>query len=203
LDKLENNEYEEFFRTRIQVDFENDQTPPHLSLNEVFFAEKDASRPTVHETVVDGLPPFVQRSSGVIVCTGTGSTAWMSSASMICKSDLSMIMDRAKIQMDEKGLNELCKNVNDACVFDPALPQLQYYVREPVLNGWFGIHDTPLTSVPRRGFTPELHLKSYAWDGQLTFDGVRQADVPYGEYLKISAAPLRSSFFTVKFKKEL
>lgn len=48
--------------------------------NDVVVAERDPGRPIVVELRVDEHPPEIQRSSGVLVCTGTGSTAWMSNA---------------------------------------------------------------------------------------------------------------------------
>jgi NAD+ kinase len=53
---------------------------PRYALNEVFIAESDASRPSFYNIGVDQHQRETQRSSGIIVCTGTGSSAWHYSA---------------------------------------------------------------------------------------------------------------------------
>lgn len=47
-----------------------------LALNDVFIAEAHAARTTYYELQIDDQPIRKQKSSGIIVSTGTGSTAW-------------------------------------------------------------------------------------------------------------------------------
>jgi len=209
LDKLKLGQFRPLYRTRIQVAFQRaGEMSPLLALNEIFFAERDASRPTVHRTTLPSLgeESFVQRSSGVIVCTGTGSTAWMRSASVIHRDD---IIRTIRAYMDLKGIgqetldddliNMLSERVNEHMEFAPEERKLQYCMRELVLNGWHGNHDQPNTRFPKRGFESSMTIGSLAWDGVLTFDGIESQSVPYGEILNVSIAPLEQSLFTVKF----
>ncbi|KAJ8305736.1 hypothetical protein KUTeg_016281 [Tegillarca granosa] len=49
---------------------------PVLALNEVFIGESLSSRVSYYEIQFDNNPGEKQKSSGVTVCTGTGSTSW-------------------------------------------------------------------------------------------------------------------------------
>ena len=51
----------------------------HYALNEIFFAERDPSHPVSHALFFDGEDEDNYKkklSSGLLACTGTGSTAW-------------------------------------------------------------------------------------------------------------------------------
>lgn len=242
LERIRNGEYTTKIRQRIRIDLvdenNNVKSIDRLALNEVFYAEIDASRPSVHETIVErpygllnqsvNIPSSsssmsgygikrVQRSSGVIVCTGTGSTAWMLSASIIPQSEVRRILLEAVDVLEKRNLElspklknsyesikqengsngnedseydhnevrrevvaEVSRRVREACIFPPDSPNIQYFVREPVLNGWYGRHDTPLSSNPRRGFGKSISLRSLGWDSALTLDGLFTYRMRYG-----------------------
>jgi len=210
LKPLQGGRYSPMYRTRLQVEYGDGNISPHLSLNEIFFAERDASRPTVHETTLGSEPDesVVQRGSGVIVCTGTGSTAWMSSATLLAKSEIQRALryaqeikgDQFKFTDDE--INQICKDLREETFFQPESKLAEYCIREPVLNGWYGEHDEPLTSRPQRGMEEHIKIKSLAWDGVLTFDGIESENVAYGETLNISVAPQEKSLFTLRLDHE-
>ena len=54
-----------------------------LALNEVFMAEKDASKTTAYSIDADGEDVGRFKSSGVIASTGTGSSGWLYSTRRI------------------------------------------------------------------------------------------------------------------------
>lgn len=49
---------------------------PFLALNEVYIGESLSSRLSYYELSIDGDKALKQKSSGLTVCTGTGSTSW-------------------------------------------------------------------------------------------------------------------------------
>jgi NAD+ kinase len=51
-------------------------TTPMLALNEVFIGESHAARVSYYDVQVDNRPMTKQKSSGMTICTGTGSTSW-------------------------------------------------------------------------------------------------------------------------------
>lgn len=47
-----------------------------LALNEVFIGESHAARVSYYDVQLDDGPMMKQKSSGITICTGTGSTSW-------------------------------------------------------------------------------------------------------------------------------
>jgi NAD+ kinase len=84
LDRLISGDFHWRYRHRIRVGMVNQEgfwyELPRYALNEVFIAESDASRPSHYNIGVDQHQRESQRSSGIIVATGTGSSAWYYSA---------------------------------------------------------------------------------------------------------------------------
>lgn len=64
-----------------------------LSLNEIFAAEMDSGKTSVYSLVVDGKNVGKFVSSGLIVSTGSGSTAWLQSARRISYSNVRNILE--------------------------------------------------------------------------------------------------------------
>lgn len=88
LDRLLTGNFQWRLRNRIRVGMVNQDgfwyELPRYALNEVFIAESDASRPSHYNIGIDQHQRESQRSSGIIVCTGTGSSAWHYSAVRCC-----------------------------------------------------------------------------------------------------------------------
>lgn len=88
LDRLLTGNFQWRLRNRIRVGMVNQDgfwyELPRYALNEVFIAESDASRPSHYNIGIDQHQRESQRSSGIIVCTGTGSSAWHYSAVSFC-----------------------------------------------------------------------------------------------------------------------
>jgi hypothetical protein len=83
-------------KSRIQitlVDKQGVSTPVgQFAWNDVVVAERDPGRPIVYELTVDDHAAEIQRSSGVLVCTGTGSTAWMANAAGIHSDQVQAVL---------------------------------------------------------------------------------------------------------------
>lgn len=62
-----------------------------LFLNEIFLAEKDASKTSSYRLIADGLDLGKFKSSGVIVSTGTGSSGWLYGAKRITGDEVKEI----------------------------------------------------------------------------------------------------------------
>ena len=59
-----------------------------LALNEIFMAEKDASKTTAYSIDADGKDVGRFKSSGVIASTGTGSSGWLYSTRRITQQSI-------------------------------------------------------------------------------------------------------------------
>lgn len=55
---------------------------------------------------------------------------------MVSKPDVERILKAGGLQnYNDSKLDEICKRVNGDCVYSPESRELQYFVREPVMNG--------------------------------------------------------------------
>jgi NAD+ kinase len=175
---------------------------PVCALNEMFFAERDAYVPTKHSTLIEDShgawclnlndphhpnyhqhhhhhqhqQPTIQRSCGVIVCTGSGSTAWVRSASATHPRDVQHILQSVIPQVPASMVRKTTVRLNEECVFHPEANHVGYVVREPITpyqsaEGSFG---------PYRGFARKVVLRSMGYDILLTVDGTYSIEIPYG-----------------------
>ena len=84
-------------RSRIEITLVDKSGQAHpagqYACNDVVVAERDPGRPIVYELTVgeEGIGE-VQRSSGVLVATGTGSTAWMANAAGIHPDQVAAVL---------------------------------------------------------------------------------------------------------------
>lgn len=80
-------------------------------LNEMFFAEKDASKVSTYTLNADGVDIGRFKSSGIIVSTGTGSSGWLYGAKRLSNTNVSDIAHKLKdhvrdMQRDNKLLEQ-------------------------------------------------------------------------------------------------
>ena len=77
-----------------------------LVLNEVFLAEKDASKTSTYKLQIDDKDMGQFKSSGVICSTGTGSSGWLYGAKRVTSGTVAQIaneiLERGKSMKGEK-----------------------------------------------------------------------------------------------------
>ncbi|KGL80543.1 hypothetical protein N309_09252, partial [Tinamus guttatus] len=172
---------------------------PHLlpvrALNEVFIGESPSSRYAVcsvsfrenfksckpsfkfslhrasyYEISVDDGPWEKQKSSGLNVCTGTGSKAWSYNINKVANQAVEEIL---KIAEKHGGLNlplnaELVQKVtnyyNDSLLYSPEEPKMLFSIREPIVNRVF-------SSSRQCGFSSKVCVRSRCWDACMVVDG--------------------------------
>ncbi|XP_032424993.1 NAD kinase 2, mitochondrial isoform X3 [Xiphophorus hellerii] len=143
---------------------------PVRSLNEIFIGESLSSRASYYEISVDGGPWEKQKSSGLSVCTGTGSKAWSFNINKLAEQSVEEVL---RIGMSQAGVDlplsrELVGKVTDdynaSLVFAPDEPRLFYSVREPISNRVF-------SSSRQRGFASRVCVRSRCWDACMVVDG--------------------------------
>uniref|UniRef100_A0A6I8Q4J5 NAD kinase 2, mitochondrial n=1 Tax=Xenopus tropicalis TaxID=8364 RepID=A0A6I8Q4J5_XENTR len=160
------------------------QLLPVRALNEVFIGESLSSRvnyksckprftfslhrASYYEISVDDGPWEKQKSSGLNVCTGTGSKAWsyninkMSSQSveeLLNIGDANMFINPAAF-----SFLTVTNAYNDSLVYNPEEPKMFFSVREPIANRVF-------SSSQQRGFTSKVCVRSRCWDACMVVDG--------------------------------
>ncbi|XP_041474866.1 NAD kinase 2, mitochondrial-like isoform X2 [Lytechinus variegatus] len=142
---------------------------PVRALNEIFIGESLSSRMSYYEMSVDDGPMEKQKSSGVTVSTGTGSSSWSFNINKLsCQS----VKDILKITNEETGSNlatedstveRIADRFNSSLLFDGADPRMAYTVRDPVTNRVYQ-SDMP------RGFARKIVMRSRCWDASLVID---------------------------------
>lgn len=144
---------------------------PVLALNEVFVGESLSSRVSYYEFSVDDGPREKQKSSGVTICTGTGSSSWHFHISHLpvgsVRDILRIACERTGCQFpvdDMRAMEFITNEFNSSLIFDPSAPLMAYTVRDPVVNGIFQVSNP-------RNFAKQIRIRSRMWDACLVIDG--------------------------------
>ncbi|XP_072310198.1 NAD kinase 2, mitochondrial isoform X2 [Eucyclogobius newberryi] len=143
---------------------------PVRSLNEIFIGESLSSRASYYEISVDNGPWEKQKSSGLSVCTGTGSKAWSYNINKLAKQAVEEVLEIGKAQAHLEFLlnHEIIEKVTDAynesLVFSPEDRRLLFSIREPIVNRVF-------SSSQQRGFANKVCVRSRCWDACMVVDG--------------------------------
>uniref|UniRef100_A0A667WM48 NAD kinase 2, mitochondrial n=1 Tax=Myripristis murdjan TaxID=586833 RepID=A0A667WM48_9TELE len=136
--------------------------PPHLlpvrSLNEIFIGESLSSRASYYEISVDDGPWEKQKSSGLSICTGTGSKAWYTEQRIL------YLQTGLDIPLNREFIEKVTDEYNESLVFSPEDRQLFFSIREPIVNRVF-------SSSRQRGFANKVCVRSRCWDACMVVDG--------------------------------
>ncbi|XP_030367674.1 NAD kinase 2, mitochondrial isoform X2 [Strigops habroptila] len=155
-------------------DQSSDISGPHLlpvrALNEVFIGESLSSRASYYEISVDDGPWEKQKSSGLNVCTGTGSKAWSYNINKIAHQAVEEILNIAKKQgslnmpLNMELIQKVTNYYNESLVYSPEEPKMFFSIREPIVNRVF-------SSSQQRGFSSKVCVRSRCWDACMVIDG--------------------------------
>lgn len=171
------------------------------AVNEMLFAEQEVCRPTMHQIQIDENPLGpIQKTSGVLVCSGSGSTAWMNSACAIRVDDTELIM-KAIRQGNGKGLidDELSSSststeafrdaarianiINREMVLPPTCDEVMYFVRESL---------SFQPDAPRRGVAKSVAILSLGFDTYIFMDGLAKVPIENGTMAVMGIDPDRT-----------
>ncbi|XP_034457622.1 NAD kinase 2, mitochondrial isoform X3 [Hippoglossus hippoglossus] len=143
---------------------------PIRSLNEIFIGESLSSRASYYEISVDDGPWEKQKSSGLSICTGTGSKAWSYNINKLAEQaveELLMIgksLTRLDIPLNPEFIAKVTDEYNESLVFGPDDRRLFYSIREPIVNRVF-------SSSRQRGFANKVCVRSRCWNACMVVDG--------------------------------
>ncbi|XP_026153388.1 NAD kinase 2, mitochondrial isoform X2 [Mastacembelus armatus] len=143
---------------------------PVRSLNEIFIGESLSSRASYYEISVDDGPWEKQKSSGLSICTGTGSKAWSYNINKLAEQAVEEILRIGKSQtgldipVSREFIEKVTDEYNESLVFSPDDKRLLYSVREPIANRVF-------SSSRQRGFASKVCVRSRCWDACMVVDG--------------------------------
>ncbi|XP_028274061.1 NAD kinase 2, mitochondrial isoform X2 [Parambassis ranga] len=143
---------------------------PIRSLNEIFIGESLSSRASYYEMSVDDGPWEKQKSSGLSICTGTGSKAWSYNINKLDEQSVEELLKIGKSQtgleipLNQEFIEKVTQEYNESLVFSPDDSRLFYSIREPIVNRVF-------SSSRQRGFASKVCVRSRCWDACMVVDG--------------------------------
>ncbi|XP_021794980.2 NAD kinase 2, mitochondrial isoform X3 [Papio anubis] len=168
------------------------QLLPVRALNEVFIGESLSSRmsyswavavdnlrrsiPTLkglasyYEISVDDGPWEKQKSSGLNLCTGTGSKAWSFNINRVATQAVEDVLNIAKRQgnlslpLNRELVEKVTNEYNESLLYSPEEPKILFSIREPIANRVF-------SSSRQRCFSSKVCVRSRCWDACMVVDG--------------------------------
>ncbi|XP_061472379.1 NAD kinase 2, mitochondrial isoform X2 [Rhineura floridana] len=168
---------EQHSRAHVNGRFEDQRAQisgPHLlpvrSLNEVFIGESLSSRASYYEISVDDGPWEKQKSSGLNICTGTGSKAWSFNINKVANQAVEEILKIAKsyenltLPLNKELIQKVTNRYNESLLYSPEEPKMFFSIREPISNRVF-------SSSRQRGFASKVCIRSRCWDACMVVDG--------------------------------
>ncbi|KAI3413850.1 hypothetical protein GPALN_011328 [Globodera pallida] len=172
-----------------------------LALNEVFIGESHAARVSYYDVQVDNGPMTKQKSSGMTICTGTGSTSWHYNINRLTEQTLGEIFTEMSLmgisldrEVDSEMVEGICRHFNSKLKFGPEQNKMAFSVRDPVFNATF-----PKT--PIRGFAHKILLKSRCTHADLILDGSTSIPFNRGTEVLLEIHPedaLQTAVFTAE-----
>lgn len=145
---------------------------PYKALNEVFVGESISSRVSYYEFSVDNRTKAKLKSSGLTICTGTGSTSWYFNINKVtpqCIKSLFQIINKELKgqnlpENDTTLIERITDKFNNSLIFDPSELAMAYTIRDPVVFG-HDLQDSP------RGLAQTITVKSRMTDANIVIDG--------------------------------
>ncbi|XP_070161409.1 NAD kinase 2, mitochondrial [Polyergus mexicanus] len=139
---------------------------PWLALNEVFMAEFFASRPIVLTIQADDEETITTRSSGICVCTGSGSRSWFRTMNLQSAETVQMLAAMATgKQLDETKTDELLFKYHNNLLFPPEALKMAYMIYEMYRGSRCS------KSIPEKQMCNKVKIKSKGFDAGLVLDG--------------------------------
>nr|XP_048707464.1 NAD kinase 2, mitochondrial isoform X6 [Caretta caretta] len=127
-------------------------------------------RASYYEVSVDDGPWEKQKSSGLNVCTGTGSKAWSYNINKVATQAVEEILKIAKkheslnLPLSRELIQKVTNEYNDSLLYSPEEPKMFFSIREPIANRVF-------SSSLQRGFFSKVCVRSRCWDACMVVDG--------------------------------
>ncbi|XP_020851534.1 NAD kinase 2, mitochondrial isoform X2 [Phascolarctos cinereus] len=168
------------------------QLLPVRALNEVFIGESLSSRmshswavavdsvrrgittlkglASYYEISVDDGPWEKQKSSGLNLCTGTGSKAWSYNINRVATQAVEDVLKIAKQQanldlpLNKELVEKVTNKYNESLLYNPEEPKMLFSIREPIANRIF-------SSSRQRCFSSKVCVRSRCWDACMVIDG--------------------------------
>jgi hypothetical protein len=141
-------------------------------------AEKDVASASRYRIQPVKLDLGMFKSSGLLVSTGTGSSAWLYAARQLNGSKISQIMEKLGAEWQSGSKNETtARKLSEQTLFPRTDKKMFFFVRE-------GFSLTQMTE----GFCKELTVTSEMLNGEIILDGWSAHDLSLGDKFTLVAA---------------
>mmetsp|Transcript_2420 Transcript_2420/g.3753 ORF Transcript_2420/g.3753 Transcript_2420/m.3753 type:complete len:395 (+) Transcript_2420:158-1342(+) len=157
-----------------------------LALNDVLVAEHEAQKASYYELRFaegdsdDQVTVEKQKSSGLLISTGTGSTAWSRSVTSLQPAMIQKVLDL--LGTDSLSSHRIAEEINRTLSFEPSSQSMRFVVREPIVNGVF-------TCDSSMGFARSITVRSRSPGMHIFADGQLMAPLPLGHVASFSIHP--------------
>ncbi|VDL60070.1 unnamed protein product [Hymenolepis diminuta] len=168
---------------------------PFRSLNDVFVSACMSARVSRYEVSIDDNEPMPQKSSGFLVCTGTGSSSWHRSLHQVDANLVARILSLASdssVSSNDNNLSAassyfelaalIAERYNSSLLFSPDSHYMAFSVRELIANHVFKFGSP-------RGFAKKLRIVSRMDDAYISVDGWLALPFEDGASLELSIHP--------------
>lgn len=163
---------------------------PYRAVNDVMISERQCSDALYAEVEVDDHPPERQKSSGIICCTGTGSSAWTYNISKLHDTSIQAVIaefieaqpEAVKERIVLPDVGTLRSAVNSRLLFHPSTDMIRYVVREPIENRVFSVRH-------RSGMCTRLRIRPLSREAFVFVDGMHKFPLPVGCALVLRLDP--------------
>jgi NAD+ kinase len=214
LERLRRGNYELVARKRLVVSIRpvggSEYILPRLALNDVFVSERNSGRVYACEMTADTGPIRIRRSSGLILCTGTGSGARLRNQMRVDATFVRHVLDEAAARgavsgvvtgarADERSSAWLtdseCISIAESWSrrweLAPDDGRMVYSILEPMVPD----------CLPRScaGFANWMVIKSLGHNTVLTLDGFYEHPIRYGDELTVAVGNDESAVLSVQF----
>lgn len=143
------------------------------ALNDIYIGETSPTQMSYIELVIDGMPAEKQKTSGLVICTGSGSTAWGYHVNALdhYRADklASILLDMGVVDKKLKNsvINSIMKRFNESFTFQAHDRRMKYITREPLQNNVF-------KAVNTQGYATRITARSLCWNGKIVMDGMQR-----------------------------
>lgn len=159
-----------------------------MALNEVLLSERLSVRPLRTCITVDDGKKMTQRGSGIVVCTGSGSTGLCASVEKLHRNDILDVIEELRrtyptIKLPknseiESKLTKMLVHLDKRHQFAPDSPHMYYAVRDALI---FERKDDQQFS----GNADKIELCSFGWDSVLVADAAFSFNIALGSVITL------------------
>lgn len=109
----------------------------HLGLNDVLFGPNSLSNTVLYDFKTKLGNPTSIRSTGLLLYTGTGVTAWANSMHFVGPEKVKFIADRLGVNVSDKRIREILVELDEQYQFNPSSNLMGYIHREMIPTSEF------------------------------------------------------------------